>query len=58
MEVLLLYELADKDLDFYVMSRPWLKKDAFDVEGLTNIFNEQIERELSSWKNQKDQDNL
>ena len=41
--MLKLYELADTNLDFYVMSRPWLKRDAFDIDeaGLTHIFNEQ-----------------
>jgi hypothetical protein len=49
-EILRIYELADTDLDFYVMSRPWLKKDAFDINeaGLTHIFDEQLEREVSS----------
>ena len=49
-EILWIYDLADTDLEFYVMSRPWLKRDAFDIEktGLTNIFNEQLEKEISS----------
>lgn len=58
--MLKLYELADTNLDFYVMSRPWLKRDAFDIDeaGLTHIFNEQLEREVSSWLKQKDQESL
>ena len=57
-EILKTYELANKTMDFYLMSRPWLKRDDFNIDeaGLTNLFNEQLERELSTWSNQKDQD--
>ena len=59
-KMLQIYELADSNLDFYVMSRPWLKKDAFDIDeaGLTHIFNEQLEREVSYWLKQKDLESL
>ena len=53
-EILKTYELANKTMDFYLMSRPWLKSDDFNMDeaGLTNIFNEQLERELSTWSEQ------
>jgi len=59
-ETLKRYELANKLMDFYLMSRPWLKKADFNIdsEGLTSLFNEQLERELSSWSKQKDLDNI
>lgn len=45
-----MYELSGLDIDFFLMSRPWLSADDFNIEmsGLTDIFNEQIEKELSS----------
>lgn len=59
-EILKTYELANKTMDFYLMSRPWLKSDDFNMDeaGLTNIFNEQLERELSTWSEQDVNSNI
>jgi hypothetical protein len=39
------------DLELYLMGRPWLKTDEFDLDqiGLTSILEEQIENKLSSF---------
>ena len=52
-ETLLIYDLRGLDIEFYIMSRPWLKADDFNIEikGLTQVFDEQIERELSALNN-------
>jgi len=45
------YELSGLDIDFFMMCRPWLSADDFDIEksNLTEIFEDQIEKELSVW---------
>ena len=52
-ETLLIYELANTFIYFYMLGRPLLKKDSFDIDaaGLKFLFDEQLERELSSWIN-------
>jgi len=53
-EILLLYELADTNIDFYLLIRPWINYDDFNMDkaGLTSVFDEQIEKELSSGINE------
>lgn len=52
-ETLAICDLKGLDLEFYIMSRPWLSADDFNIEkaGLTQVFDEQIERELSALNN-------
>lgn len=49
-ETLLIYLLHGLDLELYIMGRPWLSFDDFNIDklGLAKIFDEQIERELAS----------
>ena len=49
-ETLRIYELQGLDIELIMMGRPWLSADDFDIEksGLTDIFDEQIEREIAA----------
>lgn len=48
-DVLMEYHIRDLDVDLYLMGRPWLNIDNFDVgySEITEMFNEQIEKEIS-----------
>lgn len=52
-ETLLLYDLQGLDIELIMMGRPWLKADDFDLDaiGLSQIFDEQLEREISAYSN-------
>lgn len=49
------YSLRDQDLDFYIMGRPWLSVDEFNIdrfldrEDVDHVFNKVIEKKLSYW---------
>ena len=49
------YSLRDQDLDLFIMGRPWLSVDEFNIdryldrENLTHVFNKVIENKLSAW---------
>lgn len=52
-ETLAIYDLKGLELEFHIMGRPWLSADDFNIEksGLTQVFDEQIEKELSALNN-------
>lgn len=53
-ETLLNYDLKDADLELFMMGRPWLSIDEFDLErfltrlSLTDLFENQIEKKISA----------
>ena len=64
-DILVEYDLRDADLELFMMGRPWLSTDEFNLDriGLAHLLNEQIENKLSSWtkssiKNTPDYSNL
>jgi len=49
LDALLNYNIRDSDIDFYVMGRPWLTSDDFNIKisEVTKILDKQMEKELS-----------
>src|SRR5258706_241396 len=49
-ETLTMYELSGLDIDLFLLGRPWLSADDFNIDeaGLSKVFDDQIEREISS----------
>ena len=51
------YSLKDADLELYIMGRPWLSVDEFDLDrfidrkSLSDLFNEVLEKKLLSYNN-------
>lgn len=48
---LTMYELSGLDIDLFMMSRPWLSADDFNLDklGLNDVFEAQIDSEITSW---------
>ena len=50
LDALFIYSLQDSDIDLFLMGRPWLSADDFNLNfsKITNLMDKQIEKEVSS----------
>jgi len=60
LDALLNYNIQDSDIDLFIMGRPWLRAEDFNVKlsEVTEILDNQIEKEISSINLNKFLDNI